>query len=81
VPRLTARLGGLTGRIHLDAATWERAAVVLPEELAGAYRDRLTGLGVTSERRDGVAVLPAAALLAHFPVALLERVAAPGPAR
>jgi len=81
VPRLTARLGGLTGRIHPDAATWERAAVVLPEELAGAYRDRLTGLGVTSERRDGVAVLPAATLLAHFPVALLERVAASGPAR
>jgi maltooligosyltrehalose synthase len=82
VPRLTARLGGLTGRILLDAAAWEETKVVLPQELAGVYRDRFTGLTATSERRDGLVGLSAATLFAHFPVALLERVApAPGPAR
>src|SRR6185312_16202324 len=40
---------------------------------------RLAGLTLASERHDGRARLPAPALLAHFPVALLERVEpAPG---
>jgi (1->4)-alpha-D-glucan 1-alpha-D-glucosylmutase len=75
VPRLTARLGGLTGRILLGEAAWEHTSIGLGEDLGGVYRDRFTGLTVTSERRDGLAVLPAGRLLAHFPVALLERVA------
>jgi (1->4)-alpha-D-glucan 1-alpha-D-glucosylmutase len=79
VPRLTVRQGGLTGRILLGAPAWEGTAVVLAEDLAGVYRDRFTGLTVTSERRDGLVVLPAGTLFAHFPVALLERVA-PRPA-
>ncbi|HWN15285.1 MAG TPA: malto-oligosyltrehalose synthase, partial [Candidatus Dormibacteraeota bacterium] len=77
VPRLTVRQGGLTGRILLGAPAWEHTAVVLAEDLAGVYRDRFTGLTVPSERRDGLVVLPAGALFAHFPVALLERVAPP----
>jgi (1->4)-alpha-D-glucan 1-alpha-D-glucosylmutase len=75
VPRLTARLGGLTGQILLGPSAWEHTAVVLAEDLAGVYRDRFTGLTVTSEPRDGGAILPAGALFAHFPVALLERTA------
>ena len=75
VPRLTARLGGLTGSVLLGEAAWEHTSVVLGEDLAGVYRDRFTGLVIPSERRDGAAVLPAGKLLAHFPVALLERVA------
>jgi len=56
--------------------------VVLAEELAGVYRDRFTGLTVTSARRDGLVRLPAGKLFAHFPVALLERTAlSPGTAR
>ena len=56
-------------RGHLGQ-TW----VALGDEgLAGAYRDRFTGLTVASERHEGVAVLPVPALFAHFPVALLER--------
>jgi (1->4)-alpha-D-glucan 1-alpha-D-glucosylmutase len=74
VPRLTARLGGLTGRIPLDEAGWEDTCIVLGEDLAGGYRDRFTGLAVTTERREGLVVLPAGTLLARFPVALLERV-------
>jgi (1->4)-alpha-D-glucan 1-alpha-D-glucosylmutase len=74
VPRLTARLGGLTGRFALGEAAWEQTWVALGDDrLAGAYRDRFTGLTVRSERRDGVAGLPVSALLGHFPVALLER--------
>jgi len=74
-PRLTARLGGLTGSLLPGEAAWEHTAVGLDEDLAGVYRDRFTGLEVTSERREGRAVLPAGSLFAHFPVALLERVA------
>jgi len=74
VPRLTARLAGLTGRFALGEAAWDETWVALGDDrLAGVYRDRFTGLTVASERRDGVSVLPVPALFAHFPVALLER--------
>ncbi|MGH7396869.1 MAG: malto-oligosyltrehalose synthase [Candidatus Rokuibacteriota bacterium] len=74
VPRLTARLGGLIGRFALGEPAWEHTWVTLPDEgLAGVYRDRFTGLTISSERRDGVPVLPAPALFDRFPVALLER--------
>ncbi|HEX4995329.1 MAG TPA: malto-oligosyltrehalose synthase [Methylomirabilota bacterium] len=74
VPRLTARLAGLTGRVALGEAAWEQTWVALGDErLAGVYRDRFTGLTVASERRDGIAALSAPALFRHFPVALLER--------
>jgi (1->4)-alpha-D-glucan 1-alpha-D-glucosylmutase len=74
VPRLTARLAGLTGRFALGEAAWEQTWVALGDDrLAGVYRDRFTGLTVASEQHDGVAVLPGPALFAHFPVALLER--------
>jgi (1->4)-alpha-D-glucan 1-alpha-D-glucosylmutase len=76
VPRLTARLAGLTGSLVPGEAAWEHTAIGLGEDLAGVYRDRFTGLEVPSGRRDGLAVLPAGRLFAHFPVALLERVAA-----
>ena len=73
VPRLTARLGGLTGSVLLGEAAWEHTAIALGEDLAGVYRDALHRLAIASERRDGAAVLPAATLFAHLPVALLER--------
>lgn len=74
VPRLTARLGGLTGRFALGEAAWAQTWVALGDDrLAGVYRDRFTGLTVSSERVDGVAALPAPVLFGHFPVALLER--------
>ena len=74
VPRLTARLAGLTGRFALGEDAWEQTWVALDDHrLAGAYRDRFTGRRVTSERHDGGVVLPVPALFRHFPVALLER--------
>jgi (1->4)-alpha-D-glucan 1-alpha-D-glucosylmutase len=73
-PRLTARLGGLTGRFALGEAAWEQTWVALGDDrLAGVYRDRFTGRAVSTERMDGVAALPVSALFEHFPVALLER--------
>ncbi|HZP36268.1 MAG TPA: malto-oligosyltrehalose synthase [Methylomirabilota bacterium] len=77
VPRLTARLGGLTGRFPLGPTAWEDTWLTLPDDLAGRYRNRLTGVTVTTARRAGRAGLPVATLLAHFPVALLERVESP----
>ncbi|MEX2221888.1 MAG: malto-oligosyltrehalose synthase [Candidatus Rokuibacteriota bacterium] len=74
VPRLTARLGGLTGRFALGEAAWEHTWITLGDErLAGTYRDRFTGLTVVSEHREGASVLSGPALFGHFPVALLER--------
>ncbi len=77
VPRLTARLGGLTGRFPLGPVAWEDTWLPLPDDLAGGYRDRLTGVTVTAAHRDGRPGLPVGALLGHFPVALLERVESP----
>jgi len=73
-PRLTAKLaGGLTGRILPDAAAWEDTHLALADDLDGVYRDRLTGLVVTTERRNGRPGLALGSLLRYFPVALLER--------
>ena len=73
VPRLTARLAGLTGRFPVGEPAWEHTWVALADDLAGVYRDRFSGLTVATERYDGVTVLPVPALFAHFPVALLAR--------
>ena len=73
VPRLTARLGGLTGRFPLGESAWEHTWITVGDDLAGVYRDRLSGLTVETERRDGDVVLACPTLFGHFPVALLER--------
>ncbi len=73
VPRLTARLAGLTGRFPLDDAAWEHTWIALDESLTGVYRDRFTGLTVTTELRDGLLVLACPHLFRRFPVALLTR--------
>jgi (1->4)-alpha-D-glucan 1-alpha-D-glucosylmutase len=73
VPRLTARLAGLTGRFPVGEPAWEHTWIALPDDLAGVYRDRFSGLTVATERYDGVTVLSVPALFAHFPVALLAR--------
>jgi (1->4)-alpha-D-glucan 1-alpha-D-glucosylmutase len=78
VPRLTARLAGLTGVIPLGEPAWENTWIALGDDLAGVYRDRFTGLTLETERRDGAIVLAAPALFGHFPIALLEREAPRG---
>jgi (1->4)-alpha-D-glucan 1-alpha-D-glucosylmutase len=73
VPRLTARLGGLTASFPLGEPTWERTWIEVAEDLAGVYRDRFSGLTVETERRDGGVTFDCATLFGHFPLALLER--------
>jgi (1->4)-alpha-D-glucan 1-alpha-D-glucosylmutase len=73
VPRLTARLGGLTGSFPLGESIWEHTWVEVGDDLEGVYREHFTGLTLETERRDGAATLSCPALFDHFPVALLER--------
>ena len=73
VPRLTARLAGLTGAFPLGESVWEHTWVAVGPELAGVYRDRFTGLTLETELRDGTPALACPTLFGHFPVALLER--------
>jgi maltooligosyltrehalose synthase len=46
---------------------------VLEAQQMGVYRDRFSGLRLVTESQDGAPALPAMALFAAFPVALLER--------
>ena len=73
VPRLNARLAGLTGAFPLGESVWEHTWVAVSPDLAGTYRDRFTGLTLETEPRDGTPVLACPTLFGHFPVALLER--------
>jgi (1->4)-alpha-D-glucan 1-alpha-D-glucosylmutase len=77
VPRLVVRLtGGLASdepRLPLGADVWQDTWLPLSSEgAAPAYRNRLTGRVLVTESRDGEPGLPLAAVLAEFPVALLE---------
>ncbi|HKW94026.1 MAG TPA: malto-oligosyltrehalose synthase [Methylomirabilota bacterium] len=74
VPRLTARLAGLTGRFPLGETVWEHTWIPLADGVPdGTYRDLFTGLMIKTELHDGRRALPCAVLFGHFPAALLER--------
>ena len=74
VPRLAAHLTGFTGRWPLGPDVWGTTRLSLGDPgLAGVYRDRFSGLRLVTESQDGAPALPAMALFAAFPVALLER--------
>src|SRR5262249_24245587 len=74
VPRLTARLAGLTGRFPLGETVWEHTWIPLADGVPdGTYRDRFTGLTIKTELHDGRRALPCPVLFGHFPAALLER--------
>jgi (1->4)-alpha-D-glucan 1-alpha-D-glucosylmutase len=78
VPRLAARLTGFSGTLPIGGAPWGETWLGLGHErLAGRYRDRFTGRALETGHRDGAPVLPAGALFASFPVALLEQEANP----
>ena len=73
VPRLTARLSGLTGEPPLGESAWADTWVGLDDPgLAGTWVDRFTGERVETESVNGRPTLRASRLFAHFPVALLE---------
>lgn len=71
VPRLSTRVP-FEGTTPIGEAAWGDTVVRLPDVEPGArFRDVFTGVEVVVEDRDGSPVIPAAVLLAHFPVALL----------
>jgi (1->4)-alpha-D-glucan 1-alpha-D-glucosylmutase len=75
-PRLLAKRLGDTDALPLGAAAWGDALLALPNATPGQrYRDIFSDRTHTVIQRDGTTGLPLSALLEHFPVALLERVA------
>jgi (1->4)-alpha-D-glucan 1-alpha-D-glucosylmutase len=69
VPRLVATLTRERDFALPEAADWRGTRIPLPDELAGRYRNALTG----EEFRPGKHGLAASDVFADFPVALLER--------
>jgi (1->4)-alpha-D-glucan 1-alpha-D-glucosylmutase len=70
VPRLVATLTRDRGFALPEASDWKGTRIPLPDELAGRYRNALTG----EELRAGKHGLDADEVFADFPVALLERI-------
>jgi (1->4)-alpha-D-glucan 1-alpha-D-glucosylmutase len=74
VPRLAARLTGFDGRFPLGPSVWGDTRISLDDpSLEGIYRDRFSGLRISTEWRDGILTLPAGALFGSLPVAMLLR--------
>jgi (1->4)-alpha-D-glucan 1-alpha-D-glucosylmutase len=74
-PRLVVGLTGGEEQRPLGADIWGDTWLALPPEHAGhRYRNIFTGEELTVTDRDGTPGLSLAALCAHFPLALLERV-------
>ena len=73
-PRLLAKRLHDTDALPLGVAAWGAALLALPNATPGQrYRDIFTDRAHHVIERDGTTGLPLAALLEHFPVALLER--------
>jgi (1->4)-alpha-D-glucan 1-alpha-D-glucosylmutase len=70
VPRLVATLTGDRGFALPEAAHWKGTRLPLPADLAGRYRNALSG----EELRAGKRGLDLTEVFASFPVALLERI-------
>jgi (1->4)-alpha-D-glucan 1-alpha-D-glucosylmutase len=76
VPRLFTRLLPQAHDLPLGVDIWGDTGVVMSASLRGGrYRQLFTDGVVESSHVDGSSTLPLAAVLAHFPVAVLERVA------
>jgi len=73
-PRLLAKRLHATDALPLGRTAWGDALLALPNATLGQrYRDIFTDCTQLVIERDGTIGLPLAALLEHFPVALLER--------
>jgi (1->4)-alpha-D-glucan 1-alpha-D-glucosylmutase len=72
VPRLVATLTRGRGFGVPQPSDWTGTRLVLPEGLAGRYRDAFTGNVLVSD--DAARMIAIDQVLGHFPVALLERV-------
>jgi (1->4)-alpha-D-glucan 1-alpha-D-glucosylmutase len=73
IPRLYARLLEEREQLPLGERVWGDTAIELPGVPAGArWHNVFDGRAIGSQVRDGRHSLPAAKVLANFPVALLE---------
>jgi (1->4)-alpha-D-glucan 1-alpha-D-glucosylmutase len=76
VPRLIVRLLDKNldknGNEPLGAAVWQDTSVVLPVHKPRPYQNVFTGEEIYPEADGGTCCLPLAALLTHFPLALLR---------
>ena len=74
-PRFFTRLIQQPEWLPLGKDVWKDSLVVIPFEEAGMrYRNIFTGETVTTMRHNESTVLCVSEILAHFPVALLERI-------
>lgn len=74
-PRFFTRLGVQAGHLPLGADVWKDTRLVIPFENTGRiYRNVITGERLATSLREGQTSFPLAAVLADFPVALLETV-------
>jgi (1->4)-alpha-D-glucan 1-alpha-D-glucosylmutase len=72
VPRLMASLLTETNPAPCGASIWHDTQIIVPDELATApWHNLLTGENLETHRSEGQAMIAAASLLAHFPIALL----------
>ena len=72
VPRLVTTLAPDPDVPPIGERVWGDTRLLLPGDHAACYHDVLTGGCVTAREEDGRAVLRAADVFEHFPVALLE---------
>jgi (1->4)-alpha-D-glucan 1-alpha-D-glucosylmutase len=79
-PRFFTRLVREPGELPLGQEVWQATRIVFPPEAGGGrYRNVFTGEVLASERQEAGEGLYLADVLAHFPVALLERIPHPRP--
>jgi (1->4)-alpha-D-glucan 1-alpha-D-glucosylmutase len=77
VPRLWGTLLAEAETALPGPGAWQGTELVAPAALAGRYRELLAGAPVNLTAVADTVVVPLADVLAHFPVAVLERGAAP----
>jgi (1->4)-alpha-D-glucan 1-alpha-D-glucosylmutase len=74
VPRLSARLTGFNGEWPLGPSVWGDTWLSIEQpELGGEYVDRLSGLRIAPELRDGKPALSLGKLFEALPVTMLRR--------
>jgi (1->4)-alpha-D-glucan 1-alpha-D-glucosylmutase len=75
VPRFLTRLIKSIEEMPLGREVWGDSRIVIPDEIVGEkFHNIFTGETIQTIQKDGQGVLALGEILAHFPVAMLERV-------
>ena len=79
IPRFLTHISQNAEEVPFGREIWKDSWVVIPDEMTGGeFFNIFTGETVREDAREGEKVLPLDAVLANFPVALLERKESPG---